>query len=108
MLVVYALTRLNQNVDHMQYLFSAAVSKISQVLIGKQRISDGLTHALSNKGEYLAEGSFSLAKYTHIPGIAQLHSWLQQSSAMWYGSFRTFDNEDKQDLITTLMQYLNI
>ena len=49
MLVVYALTRLNQNVDHMQYLFSAAVSKISQVLIGKQRqVELAVTGLLAN------------------------------------------------------------
>ena len=77
-------------------------------VIAPQRISDGLAHALSNKDEYLAKESFNLAKYTHIPGIAQLHRLLQQGSAVWYGSFRTFDNEDKQDLIKTLMQHLNI
>lgn len=87
MLVVYASTRLNQNVDHMQYLFSAAVSKISQVLIGKQRISDGLAHALSNKDKYLAEERFSLAKYTHIPGIAQLHKLLSKVQRCGMGHF---------------------
>lgn len=77
-------------------------------VIAPTRISDGLAQALTNQDEYLAQDMFSLAKYNHIPGVEQLHQLLQQGAVMWHGSFRSFDNSDKQDLVKALMQQFSI
>jgi len=72
MLVVYALTRLNQNVDHMPYLFSAAVSSISQVLIGKQRqVELAITCLLAN-GHLLIEDLPGMGKTTLSHALANV------------------------------------
>lgn len=77
-------------------------------VIAPTRISAGLAQALTQHDERLHLDSFSLAQYSHIPGVAQLHDILQQGSVLWHGSFRSFGNADKQALLNGLLKQFRL
>jgi MoxR-like ATPase len=72
MLVVYALTRLNRKMNDMQHLFSAAVNKISQVLIGKQRQVELAVTCLLANGHLLIEDLPGMGKTTLSHALANV------------------------------------
>lgn len=77
-------------------------------VIAPQRISDGLAEALTQRDEYLADETFSMAKYAHLPGFDLLHDWMQEGSALWHGNVIGFDNDDKQHALKQIMDKFNI